>query len=114
MGIFTYVIDGQGYWLAISTSGTVEFNDKWNLNNIPTKHHKWNCDLEDFILDEAIELQIEKNKEMLKLNSLLDENKQKLINNRVIYTENDSNFLEYEKKYRKQREILLGELKNIL
>lgn len=58
----------------------------------------------------------EKQKEnrIKKINILLDKNKQSLIENKVIYTEQDSNFTVYEEKYRNERKSLLDELKNIL
>tara|TARA_Y100001960_G_C14280768_1_gene636740 strand:- start:263 stop:610 length:348 start_codon:yes stop_codon:yes gene_type:complete len=112
MSNFKHVLNFNGYWLAISTSGSIKLNDKWNLNSLPTQYHKWNDELQDFILDEDLKTKSEKENRIIELINLLDKNKQKLIENKVIYTEDDPNFIIYEKKYRQERESLLTELKN--
>lgn len=57
--------------------------------------------------------EIQKKERIKEINFLLDRNKQKLIENKVIYTEKDPNFIIYEEKYRNERKELLKKL-NIL
>jgi len=111
MSEFKHTIDDNGYWLSISTSGTIKLNDKWNLKSMPTVYHKWNG--KDFILDNNLRIKEENIKQIEKIQILLEKNKQKLIDNKVIYTENNPKFLEYEEKYRQERSHLLAELELI-
>ena len=56
-----FILTKDNYFSHVGTDpveNVICFNDKWNLNNIPTRFHYWDKESEDFILNNSLKEKI--------------------------------------------------------
>lgn len=110
------ILTKENYFSHIGTDpvdNVIEFNDKWNIDNLPTQKHKWNG--KDFILDKDKVLPYEKEERLKEIYARLDHLVFEAGKNDLFYKDVDQSTLKitYENKKAailKERDELIIEL----